>query len=404
MTQLMKMIGIGDNGASGLLPQYIDWINQSEVLVGGERQLAFFPTYKGEKVVIKGGLLKLVEQLQAEQRRTVILASGDPLFYGIGSYLSKKIPLEIYPYASSLQLAFSRLRESWQDAYIISLHGRSMKGLAQKIDGRQKVAILTDDTNSPVEIANYLKLFGMTEYEMFIAENLEGENERCRLMTLDEAVESSFSPLNIVILRKTKRGPVYPLGIDDDEFSQRKPDKGLITKKEIRVLSLQAMHIESTSVIWDIGTCTGSMAIEAGKIAKEGAVFAIEKNEGDLANCVANQRKFRVDITAIHGKAPDRLEEFPDPNAIFIGGSGGEMQQLLTVCIDRLQPEGRLVMNLATIENLYEAINCLKELKCEVSILQAQLSRSKPILHMTRLVPLNPIYIITAIKKGIENA
>ncbi|RHW40165.1 precorrin-6y C5,15-methyltransferase (decarboxylating) subunit CbiE [Lysinibacillus yapensis] len=400
----MKMIGIGDNGAAGLLPQYIEWVEQSEVLVGGERQLDFFPSYTGQKIVIKGGLSRLVEQLQAEQRKTVILASGDPLFYGIGSYLSKKIPLEIYPYASSLQLAFSRLKESWQDAYIVSLHGRTIKGLAQKIDGRQKVAILTDEDNSPIAIANYLKHFGMTEYEMFIAENLEGEHEQCRLMTLDEVTESSFSPLNIVILRQTTRGPVYPLGIEDEEFSQRKPDKGLITKKEIRVLSLQAMNLEPTSIVWDIGTCTGSMAIEAGKLAKEGAVFAIEKNEGDLANCHENQQKFRVDITAIHGKAPDRLEEFPDPNSIFIGGSGGEMQQLLTTCIERLQPNGRLVMNLATIENLYEAVNCLKELQCDVSILQAQLSRSKPILHMTRFVPLNPIYIITASKKGIENA
>ncbi|MFJ8235668.1 precorrin-6y C5,15-methyltransferase (decarboxylating) subunit CbiE [Ureibacillus sp. NPDC094379] len=400
----MKMIGIGDNGPLGLLPQYLEWIEQSEVLVGGERQLSFFPTYEGGKFVIKGGLSQLVEQLKSEQRKTVILASGDPLFYGIGSYLSKKIPLEIYPYTSSLQLAFSRLKESWHDAYIVSLHGRSIKGLAQKIDGRKKVAILTDEVNSPITIANYLKRFGITEYEMFIAENLEGENERCRLMTLDEVIESTFSSLNVVILRQTESGPIYPLGIDDEEFSQRKPDKGLITKKEIRVLSLQAMKIEPTSIVWDIGTCTGSMAIEAGKLAKEGAVFAIEKNEADLANCLANQQKFRVDLTAIHGKAPDRLEEFPDPNAIFIGGSGGEMQQLLTTCIERLQPNGRLVMNIATIENLYEAVHCLKELQCEVSILQAQISRSKPILHMTRFEPLNPIFIITASKKGNENA
>jgi precorrin-6Y C5,15-methyltransferase (decarboxylating) len=159
------------------------------------------------------------------------------------------------------------------------------------------------------------------------------------------------------------------------------------------------MNLTTTSIVWDIGTCTGSMAIEAGKIAREGAVFAIEKNEPDLANCLANQQKFRVDVTAVHGKAPERLDEFPDPDAIFIGGNGGEMSQLLATCMVRLKPGGRLVINVATIENLYKAVTCFKELDCDVSILQAQLARSKPILDMTRFVPLNPIFIITASRK-----
>lgn len=398
----MKMIGIGDNGANGLLPQYIRWIEESEVLVGGERHLAFFPHYKGEKVILKGGLSKIADYLIEETRSVVILASGDPLFYGIGGLLAKKVPLEIYPYASSVQLAFSRMQESWQDAYITSLHGRSIKGFAQKIDGYKKVAVLTDEHNTPNEIAKYLKHFGMNEYEAFVAENLEGVNERCGFYSLDEMEQQIFSPLNVVILRQITQPPIFPIGIEDELFSQRKPDKGLITKKEIRMLSLQAMQLTKHSIVWDVGTCTGSVAIEAGKIAREGAVYAIEKNAPDLENCLANQQRFRVDMTTKHGKAPEGLEEFPDPDAIFIGGSGGEMEQLLTVCIQRLKDNGRFVMNVATIENLYKAVECLKALGCEVNILQAQLARSKPILDMTRFEPLNPIFIITATKKGTD--
>lgn len=393
------MIGIGDNGAAGLLPQYIEWINECDVLVGGERHLQFFPSFEKEKKVIKGGLSALVTDLQEETRNVVILVSGDPLFYGLGSILSKKIPLEIYPYTSSIQLAFSMMQESWQDAYIVSLHGRSIKGFAQKIDGRKKVAILTDDTNSPQAIATYLKRFNMTEYDAFVAENLQGENERCRFLSLDDMEKSSFSPLNVVILKQHMAVERASLGISDDAFHQRKPDKGLITKKEIRTLCLQELELKEASVVWDIGTCTGSVAIEAAKIAREGAVYAIEKNEGDLENCLKNQLRHRADFIAILGKAPDRLEEFPAPNAIFIGGNGGNMARLLQTCITRLQPNGRLVMNIATIENLAEAMQHLKVLGCEVSILQAQLSRSKPILHLTRFEPLNPIYIVTA-KKG----
>lgn len=393
------MIGIGDNGAAGLLPQYIEWIHECDVLVGGERHLQFFPSFKKEKRVIKGGLSALVADLQEETRNVVILVSGDPLFYGLGSVLAKKISLEIYPYTSSVQLAFSNMQESWQDAYIVSLHGRSIKGFAQKIDGRKKVAVLTDDTNSPQAIAAYLKRYNMTEYDAFVAENLQGEDERCRFLSLDDMEQAPFSPLNVVILKQRTVIERSSIGIPDDAFLQRKPDKGLITKKEIRTLCLQELELKETSIVWDIGTCTGSVAIEAAKIAREGAVYAIEKNEGDLENCLENQLKHRADFTAVLGKAPDRLEEFPDPNAIFIGGNGGNMEHLLETCITRLQPNGRLVMNIATIENLAEAMQHLKALGCEVSILQAQLSRSKPILHLTRFEPLNPIYIVTA-KKG----
>jgi precorrin-6Y C5,15-methyltransferase (decarboxylating) len=363
--------------------------------------LKFIREITGEKKVIKGGLSALTAELQQEPRNTAILVSGDPMFYGLGSVLAKKLPLEIYPYTSSVQLAFSKMQESWQDAYIVSLHGRSIKGFAQRIDGRKKIAILTDKKNSPQAIAKYLKRFGMIEYDAFVAENLQGENERCRYFTLDEMEQSSFFPLNVVILKQRVAVERSSLGIPNDAFIQRKPDKGLITKREIRTLCLQELELKENSIVWDIGTCTGSVAIEAAKIAREGAVYAIEKNEGDLENCLENQLKHRTDFTAVLGMAPERLDEFPDPHAIFIGGNGGNMEHLLQICISRLQPNGRLVMNIATIENLAEAMKHLKKLGCEVSILQAQISKSKPILHLTRFEPLNPIFIVTA-KKGKE--
>lgn len=395
----MKLIGIGDNGLASLFPQYRQWIEDCEVLVGGERVLDFFPHFTGEKIMIKGGLSALVERLSEETRNTIILASGDPLFYGVGGYLAKKLDLEVYPYMSSVQLAFAKMGESWQDAYVTSIHGRPMKGLAQRIDGKKKIALLTDAENSPNALARYLKHFGMTEYRAFVAENLQGEDEKYDWYSLDEMETAHFSPLNVVILQQSVEPKRYTLGIDDEEFSQRKPDKGLITKKEIRVLSIQAMQLQQDSVIWDIGTCTGSMAIEAGKLAPEGQVYAVEKNAPDLENCLHNQQKFRVDITAIHSKAPVGLDNFPDPDAIFIGGTGGEMVELLQLCCNRLKPNGRIVLNAATIENLYKAVEAFKACDFAVDILQAQLARSKPILNMTRFVPLNPIYIISAYRK-----
>ncbi|NOU96486.1 precorrin-6y C5,15-methyltransferase (decarboxylating) subunit CbiE [Paenibacillus sp. LMG 31456] len=409
-----KVIGIGDNGRDSLLPLYLDWITQSEVLVGGERQLQFFPEYPGEKVVVKGGLSELAARLKSEAeqgRRTVVLASGDPLFYGIGGYLSSKLEVEVYPNLSSIQLAFARMGESWQDAELISVHGRNIKGLAQRIDGKRKVALLTDDHNNPVAIAAYLLSFGMEEYEVFVAENLDGSEEHTGWFGLQDlaAMEAAdFSSLNVVILKHKADAastlPDWPLGIDDELFAQRKPDKGLITKKEIRVLSLAQLGLRPNSIVWDIGTCTGSVAIEAARIARQGEVYAIEKNEGDLQNCLENMHRFRADITAVQGRAPQGLEAFPDPNAVFIGGSGGEMKELLHICCSRLQPGGRIVLNAATIENLYEANRTFAEEGFATNITLAQISRSKPILDMTRFEGLNPIYIITAQHKKPENS
>ncbi|MEH7503187.1 precorrin-6y C5,15-methyltransferase (decarboxylating) subunit CbiE [Neobacillus drentensis] len=397
------MIGIGDEGKVSLLPMYEMWIDKSEVLIGGKRQLSFFPEYSGEKIVIENGLSSLVERLQSETRNVVILASGDPLFYGLGSYLSSKIDLDIYPYLSSVQLAFARMKERWQDAYFTSVHGRSIKGLAQRIDGKEKIAILTDTENSPNKIAQYLLSFGMIEFQAFVGENLGSEQERCRWFSLEEMCDTQFSPLNVVILKKTGENPRWSIGIDDEEFFQRKPDKGLITKKEIRTLSISALRLKEDSIVWDIGTCTGSVAIEAAKIAREGQIFAIEKNEGDLENCKQNLAKFRVDATILHGKAPEGLGTFPDPDAVFIGGTAGGMGDILDICCSRLKDGGRIVLNAVTIENLAEAMTAFKERGLHTNITLAQISRSKPILNLTRFDGLNPIYIIEAWRQEGES-
>jgi precorrin-6Y C5,15-methyltransferase (decarboxylating) len=332
----------------------------------------------------------------------VILASGDPLFYGVGSLLSKKLNVEIYPHLSSIQLAFAKMGEAWQDAALMSVHGRSIKGLAQRIDGKEKVALLTDSENTPAAIARYLLSFGMTEYDAFVAENLGSEEERTGWYSLDEMADGVFSDLNVVILKKRRPNPVWPFGIADEEFFQRKPDKGLITKKEVRILSIAQLQLHAKSIVWDIGTCTGSVAIEAARIAREGEVYGVEKNADDLENCRQNMAKFRTDLTVVNARAPHGLDSFPDPDAVFIGGSGGELRELLNICCTRLRLGGRIVVNAATIETLYEATQAFAAERFETSVTLAQLSRSKPILSLTRFEALNPIYIITAWAKPGE--
>lgn len=395
----IHIIGMGADGMKGLHPRQLRRINESRLLVGGERQLSFFPDFSGEKLIIGSNLKKVKKRVQDEEGPVVVLASGDPLFYGIGAYLSGSMEAIIEPQPSSVQLAFARMNESWQNAKTISVHGRPVTGLAQKIDGEEKVALLTDETNSPSAIARYMLRFGMTEYDAFVAENIGAPDERCRHLTLEEMSETSFTPLNVVILKKNRPSKTWTTGIPDKEFSQRKPDKGLITKRDIRVLSIGRMNIRPDSIVWDIGTCTGSIAIEAAKIARNGAVFAIEKNEPDLANAEANFRKFRTDVTLVHGKAPDRLDDFPDPDCVFMGGTAGNIDKLIDICTKRLKPGGTIVLNAVTIENMSKAYQLFQEAGFEVDMALAQVSLSKPILNMTRFEAQNPVYIICAKRK-----
>ncbi|MEK4330067.1 precorrin-6y C5,15-methyltransferase (decarboxylating) subunit CbiE [Paenibacillus sp. FSL R7-0312] len=406
MGNLIYVIGIGEDGAGGLTPDSLSKVNNSEVLLGGERQLNFFGGYTGEKIVLQGGLTPFTDKLEKvwKKRRTVVLASGDPLFFGIAGYLVRKFGpehVEVIPHYSSVQLAFARLGDSWQDAELISLHGRPIQGLAQRIDGKHKVALLTDESNTPAVIAAYLREFGMLEYEAFVCERLGGAEEVCRFWTLDEMENSEFAALNVVILRRRpgtgsslRRGFAYP----DEQFQQRKPEKGLITKREVRALVLSELNLSEDAVVWDIGSGSGAVAAECARIARFGKVYALEKGAENLPNMEANRRKFRADFQIIHQKAPLGLENLPDPDGVFIGGSGGELADIIALCALRLRPEGRIVVGAITIETLYGSMEALKQagLDCGVTMLQA--SRGKPILGMTRFEGMNPVYVVSGWK------
>lgn len=403
------VVGIGDDGPDGLGSALLDRIQSASFVYGGERHLELFSEVHQHGRVIRSPLNDVVTQIRADMEvgKVVVFASGDPLYYGIGSLLLKQLGVDavtVIPHVSSIQLAFARAGEGWSRAKVISLHGKPIQGLAQTIHGHPLVALLTDDVNTPSMIAGYLKRFGMYEYDAFVAEDLGGEHERVGWYTLDELVTRTFSSLNVVILKHSIGAvvPTFLLGMSDASFSQRKPDRGLITKREVRVLSLSELALKPGGVLWDIGTCTGSISIEATLSTPGLQVYAVEKNEADFENLRQNQVKFRTDFVAVHARAPEGLDQFPDPDSVFIGGSGGELVELLQLCASRLKEDGRIVVNAATIENLYQAQQTLKELGFSVSITLVQTARSKPILQLTRFEGMNPVYLVTATRVSEE--
>ena len=413
------IVGIEGDGIANLSPDIKFRIQHADLLMGGERHLEWFPDFSGERIAIGSNLKEITEKTVValkEGKQVVILASGDPLFYGIGAFLIKRIgkeKIEIVPAVSAMQLAFARVKEAWQEAALVSLHAKPIQNVLPFLEEKGLIGLFTDETNTPSAIARTLLDHGYSDWMGWVCENLGGKEEKISEITLEKMVESRFSSLNVVILKRQEKksaadGEILPVkweglyGIPDDLFVYRKPKTGLITKKEIRVISLAELNLNSKSVVWDIGAGSGSVAIEAARLCSEGKVFAIEKNKEDFDLIQANMDRFQVkNITAVCKRAPEGLDQFSDPNAIFIGGSGGEMDEILSLCMKRLRPRGRIVANLITLDNTAQFVRFFKDKSWEVSYTLVQVSRSKPILDMTRYEALNPI-TIAVVKNNSE--
>lgn len=407
----IDVIGIGLEGAAGLSEAMRQRVMSASLLVGSDRHLSYFPEYRGDRWVL-GDLGRAIAQLKSHENKEliIILVSGDPLFFGLGRLLLAEFPAEcltFHPHLSSIQLAFNRIKIPWQDARIISVHGRSPDELTQALQqGIEKIAVLTDATNTPGAIARlYLALDLPTDYDIWVCENLGGTDERVSCHdALSLAHDSSkiFSDLNVVaIVRRERQDPLdlkaLPrFGLPDSCFVSFPDRPGLMTKREIRILVLGELALSDGQTVWDIGAGTGSVSIEMARLCPTSQVYAVEKTAIGAALIEQNSRRFGVEnITIIPEKAPESLATIPAPDRIFIGGSGGNLEDILSVCGDRLKQGGILVLAVATLEHCAQALNWAKARGWHHDILQVSIARSVPIASLTRFSPLNPVTILT---------
>ncbi|HMG20646.1 MAG TPA: precorrin-6y C5,15-methyltransferase (decarboxylating) subunit CbiE, partial [Kofleriaceae bacterium] len=262
----VSVVGIGDDGCAGLTSRAIGAVSRAQVLVGGRRQLAFFPEHTGERIALASGVAAVLDRVAelAEDRNVCILASGDPLLFGIGRLVIDRLGaahVEVIPQPSSVQLAFARAGVAWDDAAVVSLHGRPLEGCVAKIARCGKVAVLTDDERTPPRIAARMLAYGETAWRAWVCEALGGPDERVRGFTLgDLAAATDIGPLNVLVLvrsdprwRPPPRVPFSP----EDAFARRMPKKGLITKREVRLISLAQLAIRDGDVVWDVGAGSG---------------------------------------------------------------------------------------------------------------------------------------------------
>jgi precorrin-6Y C5,15-methyltransferase (decarboxylating) len=400
----VHIVGLGvDHGEIG--PGISNRIGRAEVLVGGDRLLNRFRDHPGIKVPIKSPLEGVIQRVKEEMhagRKVVVLADGDPLFFGIGKRMIQGLGEEMVtfcPNVTTLQAAAARMKTPWHDMEMVSLHGRGdllplLRGLAKS----DRVAVYTDAHFHPARLAADLLERGIDLFDMHVFEDLGMVSERVGRFTLKDAAKRTFSSLNFVILERTRLPEIpFSLGLDDDLYSHH---KGLITKKEIRAVGLSVLALEPRHTVWDLGAGCGSVAVEASLLAHEGAVLAVERKAERVRLIRDNiKRTGAYGVQPIMGEMPQCLASLPDPDRIFMGGGMGEDDRVLETAARRLRPGGRLVLHLVLMGSLSRTRDYLTNLKWPFTVTQVAVSRSRTLAGDQRLAPLNPVFIVAAEKR-----
>ena len=403
----VPVIGIGPDGLAGLASRSRELLLAAEIVFGSDGVLRLLPELTAQRERIGSDLPVVVEKLQANlgKKRLALVATGDPLFYGTARYLCEKVGaehFEVMPHVSSMQLAFARIKESWEDAYLTDLAARSLDDSLDKIRTAETVGLFTSERYQPGRIAAELLGRGIDYFTGIVCENLGGKDERITRGDLAEIREMKFDPLNILILRRKPNRPDRPraaklrrFGNPDEVFAQTRPKTGLITQAEVRAIALSQLDLHPGQVFWDVGAGSGSVAIEAAGLVAPGHAYAIEQDPADYHLIVANAETFGVsNVKPVSGTAPEIFASLPAPDAIFVGGNGGEVARLLESAFASLRPGGRLVTNVGTVEMLTATYAVLKRIGAGVEVLLINLSRGVEQLESLRFEAVNPTFLL----------
>ncbi|MCI0642458.1 MAG: precorrin-6y C5,15-methyltransferase (decarboxylating) subunit CbiE [Gemmataceae bacterium] len=408
MEAKIYILGVGSDGLTGLTGRARDLLVNADLILGSDHALELVAELNAQKMRIGPDLLEVVKTLESNlgKKRLVVVASGDPLFYGVARYLCDRLGkdrFEVLPHVSSMQLAFARVKETWEEAYLTNLASHTLESVLDRIRTAETVGLFTSEEEDPPRIAKQLLARGLDYFRAYVCENLGSPDERVTQGELDEIAEMEFAPLNVMILKRKPGRPdqqrvpagLRRFGNPDDVFAQAKPKSGLITQAEVRAIALAQLDVQPASVLWDIGAGSGSVAIEAAQLANLGMVYAIEQDVADYHLIVANAQTFGVkNLTAIHGTAPAVFDGLPAPDTIFIGGTGKEVGRLIEAAYQALRPAGRMVVNVATLETLSATYATLKKLTRTVQALLVNIARGNEQLETLRFEAVNPTFLL----------
>ena len=406
----VSIIGLGDDGLEGAPQNVRQLILDADLLVGAERILTLIPQTSAQRFVLGADMDAAATAIGKARGRTAVLVSGDPLYYGLARYFCDKLGqdrCEIIPHVSSMQLAFARVKESWDEAYLTNLANHSLEAVVERIRTVAKAGLFTTEECGPDAVARGLLDRRIDYFTAYVCENPGARNECVTRGSLADIAGQKFGPLNVMILIRTGSAPDQPrdpairslFGNPDELFVQSKPKHGLLTPAEVRAVALAQLALGSQGVVWDVGAGSGSVSVEAAQISPGGQVFAIEQGRENVALLRQNAARFGVgNVTPVLGRAPECWESLPAPDAVFIEGSGREVARLAELAFARLRSGGRLVASVRSLESVHEARVALKDKAAEVAVLMLNLSRGAEQLDRLYFDALNPAFLVTASK------
>jgi precorrin-6Y C5,15-methyltransferase (decarboxylating) len=368
---MIVVVGIGADGWEGLSGAARAAVSDAPVLIGSPRQLALVP-----RDGIGWSSLAELEALLDEHPDAVLLASGDPMHFGIGATLARHRDVTVIPAVSSISLACARLGWAVQDVRVVSLVGRRAS-LGVLRDG-ERLIVLSADATTPVLVQDLLAAQRFSDSELTVLSSLGGP---------DEHVGEPFGALNVVAVECRGAGlPTVP-GLPDDAFE----NDGQITKREVRAVVLALLAPQPGQLLWDVGAGTGSVAVEWCRAG--GSAVAVERDPDKLLRVQRNATALGVLVDARGGEAPDVLATLPAPAAVFVGG-GAATPGLLDACWDALAPGGRLVVNAVTTES--EAVVLAWQAKHGGSLTRLSVQRTAPVGSFTGWKPMTTVTIWAA--------
>ncbi len=403
LSQKISLVGIGMGAEKTLTLEGKQAFDEAELLIGAKRMTEAVQK-PGQKVLHEYRSEKIVEYIKAhpEYRTVAIALSGDVGFYSGAKKLIDLLEghVEVICGISSVVYFMAKIGLSWDDAKIVSAHGRKCN-LVSLIRHNPKVFSILGTEDGVASLAKKLVYYGMGDVTLYVGENLSYENEKIFHDKAKNLTEYRGDALSVVTAYNEDAAPLNAVhGIRDEEFLR---GKAPMTKEEVRTVSLSKLRLAEDSVCYDVGAGTGSVSVEMALRAWNGEVYAIEKKEDALGLLKENKQKFAVDnLKIIPGTAPEAMVELPVPTHAFIGGSSGNMNEIVKLLLEK-NPKVRIVINCITLETVTEAMNAIRDFDLtDVDIVQLGAARSKSIGRYHMMMGENPIYIISCSGRGEE--
>ncbi len=378
-------------------------LEEAVLVVGGARHLETLGIEPGRSAVLKGDLSEALDRIGEIKGPVVVLASGDPGFFGIVRLLGDRFDtdnLRVLPAVSSVALAFARAGISWDDGITVSAHGRDPRRAVNVCRAYPKVAVLTSPQFGPAELARELEGWGRT---FFVAERLGEPDERTFRGVAAEVMDEEWRDPNVVLVVDEARavggrgwissGIESPGGwaLPEGAFEHR---SGMITKPETRALVLASLGPGPGDLVWDVGAGSGSVAIECARLGA--AAVAIERDPESCVRIRENTARYGAYVRVVEAEAPDALHDLPEPDAVFVGGSGGAFEEIVKLCAVRARRA--VVLTLITLERVVPATEILEDCGLEVETTFLQASRVKGVGALHRLASETPVFVVSGRK------